>query len=181
MKPRRYSSEGIILARRNYSEADRILVVYTKQFGKLHLIAKGVRKPKSRKRGHLEIFSQINFSAARGKNLDIMTEVEIINSFESVRKNLKRVALSYYIMEVIGKITKEEQKNAELYAHVLKSLNSLKTEKALKKFRRDFVYQTLVLLGYWPKGAVLENPDYELENVIERQLTSVRVGKKILS
>ncbi|MFH1792345.1 MAG: DNA repair protein RecO, partial [Patescibacteria group bacterium] len=61
MKQRNYSTEAIILATKDYSEADRILVVYTKDFGKLSLIAKGVRKTTSKKRGHLEIFNYLKF------------------------------------------------------------------------------------------------------------------------
>ena len=78
------------MARQNYSEADRILKLFTKHYGKVSIIAKGVRKPKSRKRGSLEVFGHIKFAASRGKNLDLMTEVEIIDSFELVRKSLKR-------------------------------------------------------------------------------------------
>ena len=54
MTPRNYTSEGIVLARKRYSEADRILSIFSKTFGKNVYIAKGVRKPRSRKRGHLE-------------------------------------------------------------------------------------------------------------------------------
>ena len=63
MKPRSYTSEGIVLARRNYGEADRILVIYSKNFGRVSYMAKGVRRPKSRKRGHIEVFNYIKFQA----------------------------------------------------------------------------------------------------------------------
>ena len=81
MKIRTYSSEGIILARKNYSEADRILTCFSKSYGKISLLAKGIRKLKSKKRGHLEVFSHIKFSASRGHGMDIITEVETINTF----------------------------------------------------------------------------------------------------
>ncbi len=51
----------------------------------------------------------------------------------------------------------------------------------LKKLRKEFIYEVLVTLGYWPKGRKMDNPDYELENVIERDISSARVGKKLLS
>ncbi len=115
MRPKRYSSEGIVLARRSYSEADRILVVYSRNYGKISFMAKGVRKPKSRKRGSLEIFSHIKFSAARGRNLDIIEEVEIIDSFQTIRKSLKRVAVAYYLMEVVVRVTREDKKNEKFF------------------------------------------------------------------
>lgn len=181
MRGKRYSSEGIVLARRSYSEADRILVVYSKNYGKVSLMAKGVRKPKSRKRGSLEVFSHIKFSAARGRNLDIIEEAEIIDSFQTIRKNLKKVAVAYYFMEVVGRVTREDKKNEKFFALILKNLQNLKTTKSLRKLREEFIFQTLVLLGFWPKGRIMDNPDKILENVVEREINSIRVGKKLLS
>ena len=150
MRQKRYSSEGIVLARRNYSEADRILVIYSKKYGKISLMAKGVRKPESRKRGSLEVFSLFKFSAARGKNLDMLTEAEIINSFPAIRKDLRKVVVAYYFMEVIGRITSEGEKNEKLYSQILENLKMLKSSESLKSLRKTFVYDTLVLLGFWP-------------------------------
>ena len=179
MKPRRFSSEAIVLLRKNYSEADRILTVFSKDYGKLSLMAKGVRKPKSRKRGALEVFSQLRFSAARGKNLDIVTEVEIIDSFNSIRGDLKKVSVAYFFVETIEKLTREGEKNVEVYKLLLRYLGNLNTSDSLRKLRELYIYDALVLLGYWPKGKKLDNPDQALENVTERNMASVRVGKEL--
>lgn len=181
MKPRSYTSEGIILGRKNYGEADRILSVYSKDHGRLSLMAKGIRRPKSRKRGHLEIFSLLNFQATTGHGIDLMTEADISDDFSEIRKSLPKVSLAYYFMEVIGKITHENEKNQELFDLILDSLNKLKGETKLKTLRFDFIQKLLTLMGYWPEGKVLTSPDEVLEEVIERQISSVRVGKRMLS
>lgn len=181
MRSKTYSSEGIVLARRNYSEADRIVIVYSKGYGKLGLIAKGVRRIKSRKGGSLEVFSYIRFSAARGKNLDILTETEIITSFPQIRKNLKKVSVAYYFIEVVGRLTHEEEKNELLFSLLLKYLKSLQKEEELKKLRTRFVKDIIVLLGYWPRNKKLDNPDQILEEITERSINSLGVGKKLLS
>lgn len=180
MIPHLYTSEGIILARRNFAEADRIIDIYSKNKGKLSLIAKGVRKPGSRKRGHLEIFSRINFQAANGKGMGVLTEVETIDSYKEIRKSIKRISLAYYFMEIVGKITREDGENTELYDFLLISMDKLKKEKLLKKLRNDFVVNTLKILGYWPKDQFLSFPDEKLEEVLERQIYSKRVGKRVL-
>jgi len=180
MKLHSYSSEGIVLARRNYGEADRILSVYTKNHGRISLIAKGIRRPKSRKRGHLEIFSYIRFQAATGRGLDLMTEAEVIDDFKEIRKNLKKVSLAYYFCEVVGKITHEGETNERLFDLILENLERLKEEKELRNQRLDFILKLLTLLGYWPAGKQLLDIDNKLEEVIERQINSVRVGKKML-
>ena len=181
MESRSYKTKGIILARKDYSESDRILSVYTKDHGRVSLLAKGVRMPKSRKRGHIEIFSLVDFQAVRGKGIDIMTEVEIIDNFSKIRKNLKKVALAYYFMEVIGKITSENEHNQKLFESVLKYLEALKYEFSLKELRLNFIHSILVDLGFWPKGKVLEDADAKLTEIMERNLNSIRVGKRMLS
>lgn len=175
-----YVDEGIVLARRNFSEADRILSVFSKTHGRVSLLAKGVRKPSSRKRGHIEVFNRIKFQGQKGRGLDIMTEAEIIDSFEVVRKDLKKVALAYYFMEVIGRTIHEDEKNTELYNLLQGYLEKLKKEKRLSSLRKNFVYQVLTILGFWPRGRQLESPDAKLEEVTERQLVSARVGKKLM-
>lgn len=180
MKLRSYTSEGIILAKRNYGEADKILVVYSKNHGRISLIAKGIRRPKSRKRGHLEIFNKILFQATLGHGIDLMTEAEVIEDFSEIRKNLKKVSLAYYFCEVIGKITHEGETNIGVFNLIDDSLKKLENTKKLKDLRLSFVLKLLIMLGYWPEGKDLINPDEELEEVIERQLSTVRVGKSML-
>lgn len=181
MHPKHYSSEGIVLARRSYGEADRILVVYSKAFGKISLMAKGVRYPKSRKRGAIEVFSYIKYAAARGKNLDLITEAEIIDSYNLIRKDLKRTSLAYFFMEAIGRTSHENEPNHEVFEMLLSYLNELKDGTQLKKLRLDFILKLLIIQGFWPKGKSMDNPDYILEDVIEREMSSSRVGKKLLS
>lgn len=180
MIPHSYTSEGFILARRNFGEADRIVDIYSKDKGKVSLIAKGVRKLTSRKRGHLEIFSKIEFQTMNGKNMGILTEVETVDDYAPVRKSMNKISLAYYFMEVIGKITREGGENIELYNFLSSSMERLKGEKGLKKFRKDFVTNILKILGYWPKHDDLPFPDEKLEEVLERQIYSQRVGKRVL-
>jgi len=179
---KKYSGEAIVLSRRSIGEADRILDLYTKEYGKLSVVAKGIRKPKSRKRGSLEVFSFIKFSAAKGKSLDILTEVETIDNLGDVRDDLKKVALAYYFVEVIEKTTKDGHMNLELFAHIQKYLSLLRSKDVgLKRLKKDFVYNTLVTLGYWPKGRRLIDEETAVEEVAERKISSVRVGRKLLT
>jgi len=177
MIPHGYTSEGIVLTRRNFGEADRILSIYSKDHGRISLIAKGVRKPKSKKRGHIEVFNLVKFQAALGHGLDIMLEAEVANDFESIRGSLKKISLAYYFMEVVGRITHEGESNIELFNLIFSSLTKLQTTKELKKLRLEFLQDILTLLGYWPRGVIIPNPDEKLEEVIERQIYSERVGK----
>ena len=183
MKPRNYSSEGIVLARKNCGEADRIVVIYSKHFGKLRLLAKGVRRPKSRKRGHIEVFSRLKFQVSRGKGMDLITEAEIIQNFSEIRKSLKKVTVAYFFMEATGRVTHDEEKNEPLYELILLYMGKLQFLQgvSLKKLRSDFVYDCLVLLGFWPKGKIMTDSDRILAEIAERDISTIRVGKKLLT
>ncbi|MEK7472828.1 MAG: DNA repair protein RecO [Patescibacteria group bacterium] len=180
MKFRTYSSEGIILSRKNYSEVDRILVVLSKHFGKVSLLAKGIRKIKSKKRGHLEIFSKIKFSAAKSHGMDIVTEVDTLNDFAKVRTNLNKISLAYYFCEVVNKITHEDGHASTVYDLLSTVLEQLKQETELKKLRLKFIYDLLTNMGYWPVAKKLVEADIVLDDVIEKKINSIRVGKKVL-
>ena len=135
MLPRHYSTPGVILATRSFSEADRLIVIYSLNYGKVTVIAKGVRKPKSKKGRNVEVFNIIKFAAARGKSLDILTEVESVNVHKKVRDDLKKAAVAYYFIETIGRITQDEEKNRDLYYLIEDYLTRLEDSKNLKKDR----------------------------------------------
>lgn len=181
MKQHTYTSEGIVLSRKNYGEADRILIVFSKNYGKLSLLAKGIRKIKSKKRGHLEIFSRIKFSAVNGSGMDIMTEAVTLNDFAGVRVNLNKISLAYYFCEVVNKITHEDGNPSKTYLLLSNSLEKLETETELKKLRLEFIYKILTEMGYWPESEKIVDADIVLDDVLERKINSVRVGKKILT
>lgn len=181
MIPHSFKTEGIILGKRDFSEADRILDIYSKDNGKISLIAKGVKRLGSRKRGHIEVFSKIAFQAVNGKGIPILTEVDTIDDFKKIRKSIKKISLAYYFMEVASKLTREGGENTEFYNYLGNILEKLKVATQLKKLRYEFVTNTLKILGYWPEGKELLYPDEKLEEVMERQVYSKRVGKRILS
>lgn len=178
---KKYSSEGIVIARKNFGEADRIITIFTKKYGKLSLLAKGVRKPKSKKRGHIEIFSHIKFSGEKTKGMDIVTEVETINSYSFLRKNLRKASLAYFFMEVVNKLTREGERNEVLYKFLLEYLAKTVSSKKMRAIKNEFIYDILVLLGFWPKALLMKSPESVLREVTEREISTIRVGKRILT
>lgn len=177
---RSYSSEGIIIKRKNYGEADRIITLISKNYGKIILLAKGIRKLSSKKRGHLEIFSRIKFSAVSGNGMDIMTEASTLDNFDSMRSDLNKVSLGYYFCEVVGKITRDNEEMQTVYSQLSTALKNIETATNLKNHRKKFIFDLLVEMGYWPMDKKMIDPDIALDEVLERKLTSLRVGKKVI-
>ena len=79
-KERSLRVEGIILQHSDWGEADRLLTIYTRELGKVRVLAKGVRKPRSRKAGHIEPFTRTVLLLARGRDLFILTQAEMLKT-----------------------------------------------------------------------------------------------------
>ncbi len=73
-RSRLYRTDSVVLRRQDLGEADRIVTIFTPGYGKLRAVAKGVRKPSSRKAGHLEPLARSNLLIAKGRELDIITQ-----------------------------------------------------------------------------------------------------------
>lgn len=145
-----YKTKGIIIKRSNFGEADRLLTIYTEKYGKVRAIAKGARKPTSRLGGNLEPFCSAYFVIAEGRNLDIVTEAEIIECFFALRNDLKSTHTSYYLAEVIDKLTEDNQKHPEVFTLLVKTLekiNSLPSGLVLPYFELNLAAR----LGYQPE------------------------------
>src|ERR687885_415233 len=93
MRSHVYRTEAIILRRSDFGEADRILTLYTPRYGKRRAIAKGVRKTTSRLAGHVELFTRVQLRLAEGRNLDIVTQAQIIAPYRALREDLERISL----------------------------------------------------------------------------------------
>src|SRR6185369_6040187 len=111
MQNRQYSTEGIVLSQMNYGEADRIVTLITRDYGKVRVICKGIRKMKSRKRGHIDVFNRLKFSASKSHDLDIVTEAELIEAHSELKLDLRKVSVAYYFVEIIAKLTQLEEKH----------------------------------------------------------------------
>lgn len=146
------------------------------------VLAKGVRKPKSKKRGALEVFSRVVVQVQKAKGFDLVTEVEIVTDYKSIRSKLQKVALAYYFLESVDKLTSMEEKNLQLYSLLEDNLEKLNNEvKNLRDLQEVFTKDILTLLGYWPEEKHMVNTVSAMREVTERDLTSVRVGKKVLN
>lgn len=148
---RSYRTQAIVLSHIEYGEADRILKLFTLEKGKISAIAKGVRKIRSRKAGHLEPFTHVNLFLAKGRNLDIITQAETIDPFLGLRDNLERVAFASYVMELLDRFTYEEGQNVGLFRLLANTLSRLENQPNTETVVHFFEVRLLDLLGFRPQ------------------------------
>lgn len=179
MVSRTYKTEGIILKRINYGEADKILTVFTKHYGKITVIAKGIRKLTSRKKGSLELFNQSVLYLARGKNFDIVTEVEAINNFLSQKINFDKLGRVYYFCEVIDRLTAERVEEANVYQILIDFLEFCHRSdiSEIEKRMDEDLKRVLLILGFIDEGRMRQNFDIEMfiENLMEGKIRSKKI------
>lgn len=176
-----YKTEGVVLKRWNYGEADRILTLYTKHYGKIRAVAKGVRRLTSRKAGALELFNQVILFLAQGKSLDIITQAEAVAVFSEWRTNLNRVGVAYYFCELVDKLTPEQQPTPLVYELLTESLAKLATEN-LEELVLTFQAKLLRILGFGlpddlPK--TVRSVQAFIEEISEKKMKTPEVIRKI--
>ncbi len=159
------TTEAIVLGRINYGEADRIITMLTPEHGKLRLMAKGVRRVKSKLAGGIELFSvsTITFVPGRG-DIGTLVSTRLRKHYGSIVKDLARTQLGYIVLKQIDTVTEDQPDSEyfELLEHIFDSLDSLNV--SLPLVRSWFGAQLLRLGGHMPElqrdvnGAALQ-PD----------------------
>jgi len=163
-----FRTEGVILARRNFAEADRILTIYTRDYGKVIALAKGVRRPRSRKAGHLELGNWCRIFVARGRNLDLLTEVELKRSFGILDFSEQKANKIYHLLELVDSLTAEKAKNLSVFILLIGFLKRITDGEDFRLLSVTFKIKLLSTLGFFSarniKNSKAKNLFETLEN-----------------
>jgi DNA repair protein RecO (recombination protein O) len=165
-----FRDSGVVLRTYRLGEADRIVVFLTEGHGKVRAVAKGVRRTSSKFGGRLESLSHVSLLLWQGRgDLDIVNQVEVIDTFRAVREDLDRVGRGLSMLEVVDQVAQERHADPRLYAMLVGALRVLADES------RDpvlvvpaFFLKVLALEGATPlldACASCGKPDGEIELV----------------
>lgn len=149
--PRVYKSPAIILRQRRLGDVDKIVTLYTASYGKLDAVAKGVRRTRSKLAGHVEPLNHGSFLLAHGRNLDIVTQAQTIETFQPLREELERLSRGLYVAELVDRFTEEREQSFPLYRLLLDTLRRLSQRDDLDTVVRYFEMSLLTLVGYRPE------------------------------
>lgn len=163
---------GLIIKRSNFGDASKYLTVFSREQGKIRLVAKGIRKIKSRRAPHLELFNLTQLQIYK----EIITEAKIINDYANLKSDLKITGYLFYLAEVLDKILPEHQPHEEIFDKLVASLPRLNSLDYLK----NIVVELMWDLGYLPKGDYPKEGLTEfVESVIERKMRSKKFIEQI--
>lgn len=170
-----HKAQGIVLKKQNYKETDQIVTIWSPEFGKLRVLARGLRKNGSKLAGSLQDLSWVKFELTGRMNTIISSQV--LKSFKGIHSNLTKIAPAYYACELIMKMTPDEQPNKsafELLADFLCKLNDDETELQAYTMVDIYALDLAQVLGFGRPEKIRSHYDVRnfIENLIERQIKS---------
>ena len=184
MAPRVYKAEGIILKRKNVGEADRIITIFTKEYGKVRVIAKGIRKVASRRAPHLEVFTRVYVVIHSGKSLESVSEVQSIEVYAHMRSDLARVSMAYYLCELVDSLLPEKQEHRDVFALLAQALDDLGRGNVVGIYAvsKTFTLELLWTQGFLPRNKMLTGDKLRLfiESITERRMKSTHFARQLM-
>lgn len=166
-----YTVEGIVLKRKSVGEADRILTVFTKQKGKITVLAKGIRRITSRRSGHVEVFSHVVLTLHAG-TIDIVTEAQAIAPGSRFEGDAQRMAYAYCVCELVDQLLADTQEHEDIFFFLVNTLEQITRQEASQQAMSEFIHRLLWALGFLPHAKKIpqESMRSYVEHITERKL-----------
>ncbi len=148
---RTYKTDAIILSQRQFGETDKLITVFTKEHGKKTIIAKGILKSTSPLIYHLDNMNLTRLVMSKGKNLDLVTQASVIESFEQIRNSYELMVQGLYILELIDKFSIDNNADAKLYDSIIATFSRMNNNEPLLLNVRLFELNLLQSSGLMPE------------------------------
>ncbi|MBC8104185.1 MAG: DNA repair protein RecO [Cytophagales bacterium] len=146
-----YKTNALVLRRIPLSETDKILTLFTREYGKLSAVAKGSRRTTSRLSGATEPLMLLRALLAEGMNLDVVTQAEIRESFPLVRGDFGLFLRATYACELLDRLTVERDPAPEAFDLLLSTLYVLQRAVDPDAALHAYELQLMAQVGYEPR------------------------------
>lgn len=146
-------TDGLILRSIPLGETSKILTIYSKDFGKISVIAKGARSARSRYGGTLETLNHVSviFYYKESRDLHTLSQAEIIDSYLVIKEDLHRTALAMAICELTNQLEVGQEANPLLFRLLLSAFKTLDdAERQPINVFRAFQIHVFDLMGFRP-------------------------------
>lgn len=170
-----FKTEGIILKRRDFGEADRILTVFTLHRGKVTVLARGVRRITSRRAGNVELLNRVQMFLHSGKQFLILTEATSLDTFQKLKEDLTLSTYAYHIIELVDKLTAENQENPQLYTELVEVLKRLSTNprQILIRAFEVKILSNLGFMSFTSEGVKLAHPGGDISLHVRKLMENI--------
>ncbi len=150
-RPRVLRTEAIVIRQQSLGEADRIVTMLSPVAGKIRAVARGVRRPKSKLGGHLELLNRVSVSIAEGRSLDHVAEADSLDSHLLLKEDLERLSAALYLAEAADAFSVEDSPSHEAYSLLATSLTLLEASEDMRPLLHFFEFRLLTITGFRPE------------------------------
>lgn len=142
-----FQAEAVVLKSGELKEADRVLTLYSLELGKIRAVSYGSARLTSRKRGAVQPFCRSRFFMTRGKELNRVDQVELLEHFPGIEDDVQRFGLAHYLAELVDGFTADEVPNRALYKLLVEALRLVRKGDP-ELLARAFEIRLLALTGF---------------------------------
>lgn len=146
--PRHNKSEGIVLLKKNILKDDRLIVIFTKDHGKMVFSARGVRTLTSRRSPHLETGNYIKFNYSSVNGFNHIGETELVYGYSKIKTSKRKLDNLFLILFILNKILPEDLGEVKVFNLTLGILKKINNEEVKNIDIENFLCDVLILLGY---------------------------------
>lgn len=144
-----YQTEAIVVAVRDWGDADKIVTLFSREYGKITAFANGARRPKSPLAGGMQLFTHLEVTLAPGKNSDSVKQCEIKHAFRKIQEDFICMAYGAFIAELTAELCPERQPEPQVFDLLLEVFQVL-TLRNPRMVALGWAWQLLAISGYYP-------------------------------
>lgn len=150
-----YRTQGVFLRKESRGEADRLFTIFTKDYGKLEILGKAIRKIKSKLRSGAELFYFSEIEFIQGKTYKILTDAILIDKFKNLRESPQKLKVAYQISDAFDSLTGKEERDEKIWKLLFETFQRLDTGNLLPDTCHltyyYFLWNLFSILGYKPE------------------------------
>lgn len=147
-----YKTRAIIVKTQKLSDSDKILSLYSPEFGLIKAVAKGAFKISSKFCSKTDTLILGDFLLAKGRNLDIIKEIKIENTFKNIRSDYDKLSLAFFMVDIIENIAIKDENYQFPFDLLNESLGNLnQTDSSALLHTLIFKWKLIDFLGYKPE------------------------------
>ncbi|MBM7584715.1 DNA repair protein RecO (recombination protein O) [Bacillus pakistanensis] len=142
--------EGIVIRTNQYGESNKVVTIFSREFGKIGVMARGARKPNSRLSSVSQLFTYGHFLFQKSTGLGTLQQGEIISTYRHIREDLFKTAYATYIVDLLDKGTDEKKPDPYLYELLSQTIHYIDEGYDPDILTNIFEMKMLPVLGLYP-------------------------------
>ncbi|GAB7053731.1 MULTISPECIES: DNA repair protein RecO [unclassified Paenibacillus] len=146
-----YRVQGIVIRSMDYGEGNKIITLFTRELGKMSVVARGAKKVKSRYGSSAQLFTYGDYLFFKSGQLGTLNHAEIIEAFHKIREDLHKAAHASYLAELTDRMMGDQEGQPFLFGQLKASLQAIQEDKDLQIVNHLYEIKMLMHAGYTPE------------------------------